>query len=93
MSFLYRMRVRKKTWRSAGTIYLDDQVFEKDIPLYTAFELYIEQLKGNVYMYTHTHLNVCTCVYINVCTYTLCIHTLCMYTYTYILMHEKSVDL
>ena len=62
MSFPYRMRVRKKTWRSAGTIYLDDQVFEKDIPLYTAFELYIEQLKGNVYTYTHTHLThyVCT---------------------------------
>ena len=60
MSFLYRMRVRKKTWRSARTIYLDDQVFEKDIPLYTAFELYIEQLKGNVHVHTYT----LKCVYV-----------------------------
>ena len=41
-----RLRLRKKAWRSAGTIYLDDQVFDKDIPLFSAFEVYIEQLKG-----------------------------------------------
>ena len=61
-------------------------VFEKDIPLYTAFELYIEQLKGNVYMYTHTHLNMCTCVYINVHTYTLCTHIMyvhCIHIHSY----------
>ncbi len=41
-----RIRLRKKTWRSAGTVYLDDQVFEKDIHIFANFEMYVEPLKG-----------------------------------------------
>ena len=41
-----RLRLRKKTWRMASTIYLDHQIFEKDIHVYANFEMYIEPLKG-----------------------------------------------
>ena len=40
------MRLRKKTWRSPGTIYLDDQVFAKDIHVYANYEMFIEPLEG-----------------------------------------------
>eukprot|EP00731_Ephydatia_muelleri_P029733 Em0021g256a len=53
-----RLRLRKKAWRSAGTIYLDDQVFEKDIQLFSAFEVYIEQLKGPEQMKESTNMQV-----------------------------------
>ena len=41
-----RLRLRKKTWRSAGTIYLNDQVFEKQIHIFANFEMYAEPLEG-----------------------------------------------
>jgi ubiquitin carboxyl-terminal hydrolase 47 len=41
-----RLRLRKKTWRTASTIYLDDQVFERDIHVFANFEIYVEPLKG-----------------------------------------------
>ena len=40
------MRLRKKTWRSPGTIFLDSQVFDKDIHVFANFEMYIERLEG-----------------------------------------------
>ena len=42
------MRLRKKTWRSPCTIYLDSQVFDKDIHVFANFEIYIECLDGKV---------------------------------------------
>ena len=41
-----RMRLRKKTWRSPGTVYLDHQVFEKDIHVFANYEMFIEPLEG-----------------------------------------------
>lgn len=41
-----RIRLRKKTWRTAGTIYLNHQVFEKDIHVFAHFEMYVEPLEG-----------------------------------------------
>lgn len=40
------MRLRKKTWRSPGTVYLNDQVFEKDIHVFANYEMFIEPLEG-----------------------------------------------
>ena len=41
-----RIRVRKKTWRSPYTIFLDSQVFNKDIHIYSGYEIYMECLDG-----------------------------------------------
>ena len=40
------IRLRKKTWRSPTTIFLDSQVFVKDIHVFANFEMYIECLDG-----------------------------------------------
>ena len=40
------MRLRKKTWRSPCTIFLDSQVFDRDIHVFANFEVYIECLEG-----------------------------------------------
>ena len=37
-------------WRTPGTIYLDSQVFEKDIHTFPNFEMYVECLKGGHYI-------------------------------------------
>lgn len=41
-----RMRLRKKTWRPPGTVYLDHQIFERDIHVYANYEMFIEPLEG-----------------------------------------------
>ncbi|XP_013394518.1 ubiquitin carboxyl-terminal hydrolase 47 isoform X3 [Lingula anatina] len=43
---LDRIRLRKKTWRNPGSIFLDDQVYEDDIPIYANWELFVEVLDG-----------------------------------------------
>ena len=49
------MRLRKKTWRSPCTIFLDGQVFDRDIHVFANFEIYIECLEGEnfrcIFMY------------------------------------------
>ena len=48
------MRLRKKTWKSPGTVYLDHQVIDKDIHIYsgTDTEMYVEPLKGQYSIYS-----------------------------------------
>ena len=46
VSLSCRLRLRKKTWRTASTVFLDDQIFEKDIHIFTNFEIYVEPLEG-----------------------------------------------
>ncbi len=41
-----RIRLRKKTWRSPGTVYTDQQVFERDIHVFANCELFVEPLEG-----------------------------------------------
>ncbi|KFM79478.1 Ubiquitin carboxyl-terminal hydrolase 47, partial [Stegodyphus mimosarum] len=41
---LNRCRLRKKSWKNPGSIYLDHQRFEKDIPINTNWELFLEVL-------------------------------------------------
>lgn len=40
------MRLRKKTWRSPGTVYLDHQLIDKDIYVYAGSEMYVEPLES-----------------------------------------------
>ena len=46
VTFYSRMRLRKKTWRSPGTVYTDAQVFEKDIHVFANYEMFVEPLEG-----------------------------------------------
>ena len=41
-----RFRLRKKTWKSPGTVYLDHQIIERDIHVFANFEMYVEPLEG-----------------------------------------------
>ena len=46
IKILCRMRLRKKTLRSLGTVYLDHQLIYKDIHVSNGSEMYVELLKG-----------------------------------------------
>ena len=56
---LCRMRLRKKTWRSPGTVYLDHQLIDKDIHVYAGSEMYVEPLKGQ-----YISVYLCTSLYV-----------------------------
>lgn len=43
---LSRCRLRKKTWKNAGTVYLDNQLYEEDITIYANWEVFLEVLEG-----------------------------------------------
>ena len=43
-----RIRLRKKTWRSPGTVYTDHQVFERDIHVFANYEMFVEPLQGQL---------------------------------------------
>ena len=56
-----RIRLRKKTWRSPCTIFLDSQVFDRDIHVFANFEIYVECLdskKQSVYFYNTVYHRV-----------------------------------
>ncbi len=61
--YLSRFRLRKKTWKSPGTVYLDYQVIEKDIHVFSNFEMFIEPLEGACVC----ECSVCGCVSASVC--------------------------
>ncbi|XP_078614129.1 uncharacterized protein LOC144883453 [Branchiostoma floridae x Branchiostoma japonicum] len=42
---LDRCRLRKKTWKSPGTIFLDWQVYEDDIPVFRNWEVFLQVLE------------------------------------------------
>ena len=52
-----RIRLRKKTWRSPATIFLDSQVFDRDIRVFANYEMYIECLDGEWYYTKLIHYN------------------------------------
>lgn len=43
---LFSLRLRKKTWKNPGTVYVDTQTFDEDISIYANFEVFVEQLDG-----------------------------------------------
>lgn len=56
ISHCCRLRLRKKTWRTASTVFLDNQIFEKDIHIFTNFEIYVEPLEGTWQSLAHVLL-------------------------------------
>ena len=48
----FRCRLRKKTWKNPGTIYMDDQVYEDEIPIYPNWEVFLEALDGMLTLYS-----------------------------------------
>ena len=42
--FIGRLRLRKKSWKNPSTIFLNDRVYEEDIPIFTNWEVFIELL-------------------------------------------------
>ncbi|XP_061422799.1 ubiquitin carboxyl-terminal hydrolase 47 isoform X2 [Lethenteron reissneri] len=41
-----RFRLRKKTWKNPGTIFLDTQTYEDDIPIFSNWEVFLELLEA-----------------------------------------------
>ena len=48
--FIYftRCRLRKKTWKNPGSIYLDNQVYEDDVPIFANWEVFLQILDGQL---------------------------------------------
>lgn len=47
LSFIYRFRLRKKTWKNPGTVFLDYHIYEEDINISSNWEVFLEILDGN----------------------------------------------
>lgn len=43
----FRVRLRKKTWKNPGTVFLDYHVYEEDISISSNWEVFLEVLSGN----------------------------------------------
>lgn len=43
-----RVRLRKKTWKNPGTVFLDYHVYEEDISISSNWEVFLEVLDGNL---------------------------------------------
>lgn len=44
-----RVRLRKKTWKNPGTVFLDYHVYEEDISISSNWEVFLEVLNGNTH--------------------------------------------
>ena len=54
---LDRLRLRKKAWKNPGAIYIDSQVYEEDIPIFTNWEVFIEILECKSSVFIHIRLD------------------------------------
>ena len=52
------MRLRKKMWRTPGTIYLDTQLIDKDVYVYSGSEMFVEPLERQEPMKRPTQMQV-----------------------------------
>lgn len=43
---MFRVRLRKKTWKNPGTVFLDYHVYEEDISISSNWEVFLEVLNG-----------------------------------------------
>lgn len=57
---LNRCRLRKKSWKNPGPIYLDNQRFEKDIPVSANWEIFLEVLSDPEAVTSSTQIAVFT---------------------------------
>lgn len=46
LSVFGRVRLRKKTWKNPGTVFLDYHVYEEDISISSNWEVFLEVLDG-----------------------------------------------
>lgn len=46
--FIFRFRLRKKTWKNPGTVFLDYHIYEEDINISSNWEVFLEVLDGIV---------------------------------------------
>lgn len=46
LSVCHRFRLRKKTWKNPGTVFLDYHVYEEDINISSNWEVFLEVLEG-----------------------------------------------
>ncbi|XP_071791463.1 ubiquitin carboxyl-terminal hydrolase 47-like [Asterias amurensis] len=53
---LKRLRLRKKAWKNPGAIYIDSQLYEDDIPIFTNWEVFVEILERDEPLVDPTHL-------------------------------------
>ena len=44
--YMVRFRLRKKTWKNPGTVFLDYHVYEEDINISSNWEVFLEVLEG-----------------------------------------------
>lgn len=44
---IFRVRLRKKTWKNPGTVFLDYHVYEEDISISSNWEVFLEVLNGS----------------------------------------------
>lgn len=42
----FRCRLRKKTWKNPGNIYVDNQAYVDDIQIFANWEVFLEVLDG-----------------------------------------------
>lgn len=43
---IFRFRLRKKTWKNPGTVFLDYHIYEEDINISSNWEVFLEVLDG-----------------------------------------------
>lgn len=46
VALCHRFRLRKKTWKNPGTVFLDYHVYEEDINISSNWEVFLEVLEG-----------------------------------------------
>ncbi|KAL4232665.1 Ubiquitin carboxyl-terminal hydrolase 47 [Mactra antiquata] len=55
-----RCRLRKKTWKNPGTIYVDSQIYEDEIPIYPNWEVFLEVLEEPETMLSSSQIAIYT---------------------------------
>ncbi|BFZ09544.1 hypothetical protein BsWGS_12583 [Bradybaena similaris] len=55
---LDRCRLRKKSWTNPGTVYLDSNVYDNEIPIYPNWEIFLEVLDGPEELKDSSHLAI-----------------------------------
>jgi hypothetical protein len=49
--YVCRFRLRKKTWKNPGTVFLDYHIYEEDINISSNWEVFLEVLDGIIDQY------------------------------------------
>lgn len=48
---IFRFRLRKKTWKNPGTVFLDYHIYEEDINISSNWEVFLEVLDGIIIVF------------------------------------------